>query len=104
MQPSTYPKNYSKNGRSAILSAAWKRKLFFLICFPRKKSARWMSVSAPKWTQPSPGPIPAHFRIPQPCWTVCMSETTYVEAIRQGLWEELERDDSVFLLGEDIGA
>ncbi len=32
-----------------------------------------------------------------------MAETTYLEAIRQGLWEELERDPSVFLLGEDIG-
>jgi 2-oxoisovalerate dehydrogenase E1 component beta subunit len=30
--------------------------------------------------------------------------TTYLEAIRQGLWEEMERDDRVFLLGEDIGA
>ena len=29
--------------------------------------------------------------------------TTYVEAIRKGLWEELERDPDVFLLGEDIG-
>ena len=28
---------------------------------------------------------------------------TYLEAIRQGLWEELERDDNVFLMGEDIG-
>jgi 2-oxoisovalerate dehydrogenase E1 component beta subunit len=28
---------------------------------------------------------------------------TYVEAIRQGIWEEMERDPSVFLLGEDIG-
>src|SRR5258708_5610997 len=32
-----------------------------------------------------------------------MAETTYLEAIRQGIWEELERDDSVILLGEDIG-
>jgi pyruvate/2-oxoglutarate/acetoin dehydrogenase E1 component len=31
-----------------------------------------------------------------------MSERTYLEAIRQGLWEEMERDPSVFLLGEDI--
>jgi 2-oxoisovalerate dehydrogenase E1 component beta subunit len=30
-------------------------------------------------------------------------ETTYLEAIRQGIWEEMERDPSVFLLGEDIG-
>ncbi len=33
-----------------------------------------------------------------------MTQTTYLEAIRQGLWEELERDERVFLLGEDIGA
>jgi len=29
---------------------------------------------------------------------------TYLEAIRQGLWEEMESDSRVFLLGEDIGA
>jgi 2-oxoisovalerate dehydrogenase E1 component beta subunit len=29
--------------------------------------------------------------------------TTYVEAIRQGIWEEMERDESIFLIGEDIG-
>jgi pyruvate/2-oxoglutarate/acetoin dehydrogenase E1 component len=33
-----------------------------------------------------------------------VSEITYLEAIRQGLWEEMERDERVFLLGEDIGA
>jgi 2-oxoisovalerate dehydrogenase E1 component beta subunit len=33
-----------------------------------------------------------------------VTATTYVEAIRQGLLEEMERDDRVFLLGEDIGA
>lgn len=29
--------------------------------------------------------------------------TTFVEAIRQGIWEEMERDPDVFVLGEDIG-
>ena len=29
--------------------------------------------------------------------------TTYLEAIREGIWEEMERDDNVFLIGEDIG-
>lgn len=29
---------------------------------------------------------------------------TYIEAIRQGIWEEMERDDRVFMLGEDIGS
>ena len=33
-----------------------------------------------------------------------MPELTYVEAIRQGIWEEMERDPAVFLIGEDIGA
>jgi pyruvate/2-oxoglutarate/acetoin dehydrogenase E1 component len=29
---------------------------------------------------------------------------TFVEAIRQGIWEEMERDQSVFVIGEDVGA
>ena len=29
--------------------------------------------------------------------------TTYLEAIREGLWEEMERDPTVFCIGEDIG-
>jgi 2-oxoisovalerate dehydrogenase E1 component beta subunit len=32
-----------------------------------------------------------------------MAVTTYLEAIRQGIWEEMERDESVFVLGEDVG-
>src|SRR5256884_1198885 len=32
-----------------------------------------------------------------------MSQTTYLEAIRQGIWEEMERDPAVFCIGEDIG-
>jgi 2-oxoisovalerate dehydrogenase E1 component beta subunit len=32
-----------------------------------------------------------------------MAETTYIEAIRQGIWEEMERDENVFVLGEDVG-
>ncbi len=32
-----------------------------------------------------------------------MPEMTYVEAIRQGLIEEMERDESVFIMGEDVG-
>jgi 2-oxoisovalerate dehydrogenase E1 component beta subunit len=30
-------------------------------------------------------------------------QSTYLEAIRQGLWEEMEADPSVFCIGEDIG-
>ncbi len=33
-----------------------------------------------------------------------MPEVTYLEAIRQGMWEEMERDENVFILGEDVGA
>ena len=30
-------------------------------------------------------------------------ETTYLDAIRQALFEEMERDERVFVLGEDVG-
>src|SRR5437588_12754407 len=33
-----------------------------------------------------------------------MAEITYLEAIREALFEEMERDHAVFCLGEDIGA
>lgn len=33
-----------------------------------------------------------------------MTEATLIEGLRQAMWEELERDDSVFILGEDVGA
>ena len=32
-----------------------------------------------------------------------MPPITYLEAIRQGIWEEMERDPTVFCIGEDIG-
>ncbi|MFQ5883225.1 MAG: alpha-ketoacid dehydrogenase subunit beta [Candidatus Methylomirabilales bacterium] len=31
-----------------------------------------------------------------------MQEITYLEAIRQALWEEMDQDERVFLMGEDI--
>src|SRR5438874_6188655 len=32
-----------------------------------------------------------------------MPQLTYLDAIRQGIWEEMERDPTVFCIGEDIG-
>lgn len=32
-----------------------------------------------------------------------MAAVTYLEAIRQGIWEEMERDSRVFVMGEDVG-
>src|SRR5688572_8995984 len=32
-----------------------------------------------------------------------MALTTYIEAIKQGIWEEMEQDERVFVLGEDVG-
>src|ERR1700730_12192910 len=31
-------------------------------------------------------------------------QATLIEAIRQGIWEEMERDPTVFVIGEDVGA
>lgn len=33
-----------------------------------------------------------------------MSEINYIEAIRTAMFEELKRDDNVFIVGEDVGA
>jgi 2-oxoisovalerate dehydrogenase E1 component beta subunit len=32
-----------------------------------------------------------------------MAISTYVDAIKEGIWEEMERDENVFILGEDVG-
>ena len=32
-----------------------------------------------------------------------MKKTSYIEAITEALYEEMERDERVFLIGEDIG-
>jgi 2-oxoisovalerate dehydrogenase E1 component beta subunit len=45
-------------------------------------------------------------REPTPAYLSATAEgrpVTFLEAIREALWEELERDRAVFLLGEDIG-
>ena len=33
-----------------------------------------------------------------------MPEITYLEAIREAHFEEMERDPNVFVMGEDVGA
>lgn len=32
-----------------------------------------------------------------------MAVTTYIDAIKEGIWEEMKKDDRVFILGEDVG-
>ncbi len=32
-----------------------------------------------------------------------MTNLTYIDAISKGMWEEMEKDETVFMLGEDIG-
>ncbi|MDH4037443.1 MAG: alpha-ketoacid dehydrogenase subunit beta [Candidatus Krumholzibacteria bacterium] len=32
-----------------------------------------------------------------------MAVTTYIDAIKEGIWEEMEKDENVFILGEDVG-
>ncbi len=44
-----------------------------------------------------------HLSGPDPGGPAAKGTTTYVDAIREGLREEMARDERVFLLGEDIG-
>jgi pyruvate/2-oxoglutarate/acetoin dehydrogenase E1 component len=49
-------------------------------------------------TEPAQQAKPDHVR-----HTELGKPVTFLEAIREALWEEMERDPNVFLLGEDIG-
>ena len=33
-----------------------------------------------------------------------MAVTTYLDAIKEAMWEEMEKDERVFILGEDVAA
>ena len=46
---------------------------------------------------------PPHLAGPDPGAPAAQGLTTYVDAIREGIREEMQRDERVFLLGEDIG-
>src|SRR5512146_3257384 len=71
------------------------------------------STAPPTWpsgrrrrTRPTPWSASTPTRRPLRCFGTAggsVAETTYLEAIRDGLAEEMERDPSVFCLGEDIG-
>src|SRR5213594_2050770 len=58
--------------------------------------------------RPRPGPSRSRRPIHRPSRRACsrrndVAVMTYLEAIRQGMWEEMEKDERVFLLVEDIG-
>ena len=48
--------------------------------------------------------MPSNGSAAAPAAPAAGAEVTYLEAIRQALFEEMERDRNVFCLGEDIGA
>ena len=44
-----------------------------------------------------------HFSAPDTGAPAARGQTTYLDAIRDGIREEMARDERVFLIGEDIG-
>ena len=65
-------------------------------CSVRRKR-RWRRRSPPLWRRPTPRPTR--------CWRTCMPETPrYIQALNGAFVEEMERDDSVVVLGVDVGA
>src|SRR5579871_7041688 len=67
-----------------------------------------MQVSGRKWMLRSSGQRTIRTPTLRNCSITYTSgaspmEMTYLEAIRQGIREEMQRDSDVFLLGEDIG-
>src|SRR5664279_4441651 len=101
------PRGCSKSGANSTPSSAWKSACSTSPGPGRARSMKCMPPSRAKWTTPWHGPRRAHSPTPPPCSTTCTRAskpmTTYLEAIREGLWEEMERDPNVFCIGEDIG-
>src|SRR5437773_1375097 len=98
----------SRSGSARIPSRAWKRECFRTTGPSRTISSSFTQTFAARWTKPSSGPRTVHSPILRNCWTTCTNgadamQMTYLEAVRRGIWEEMERDPNVFLLGEDIG-
>ena len=55
-------------------------------------------------TEAMTDPVPARRRCGGRSVRSLMATMTYIEAMARGMWEEMENDPSVFLIGEDIGA
>src|SRR3954471_24471602 len=72
----------------------WTRCVACTPILPRCRRSGTGRGSAPRWRATNGRPAGAR----------TMAETTYLEAIRQALFEEMERDPEGFCLGEDIGA
>jgi len=75
---------------------------------PADPETAWRPVFAPATTAPDepaqdPFPPQPSLREPTSALPSDLSETTYVTAISRALWQEMESDDSVVLLGQDIG-
>src|ERR1017187_1023916 len=102
------PRDCSKSGANSTPSYAWKSACSTRPGPRRARSMKRMPPSRAKWTTPWRGPSKALSPTPPACSTMCtraskLMSTTYLEAIREGLWEEMERDPNVFCIGEDIG-
>ncbi|HEX6589292.1 MAG TPA: alpha-ketoacid dehydrogenase subunit beta [Longimicrobiales bacterium] len=63
------------------------------------KSRKGKKADSPSGAEPMERAKPDHVR-----QTERGEAVTFLEAIREALWEEMERDPNVFIIGEDIGA
>ena len=108
MTRATCRRSCSSSGKSAIRSAGWSDDLIKRGVMTADGIEEMQQRINAKSTKPShgrKGSLSRTGRLPArvSTRTVIMALTTYVEAIRQGIWEEMERDESVFVLGEDVG-
>src|SRR5512133_440606 len=87
MRPPTRPSALQRPSRGTRFGGC-------TLTLPRSRYSGIAKVFVPQWNSTS---VP-------PAGGLTMAESTYLDAIRQGLFEEMERDPNVFCLGEDIGA
>src|SRR5262245_55065101 len=108
MMPGTYLTNCLSTGKSETRFVVWSAISSNAVSSPRQKLMRCKIRSTQKSTRRSNSPKRIHTPNRKTASGTFISKsemalTTYVEAIRQGIWEEMERDDRVFVLGEDVG-
>src|SRR5579871_195692 len=108
MPQSTFPTGCGRSGNGKIRSLAWKNESSKSAGHRGTRFPESMQVSGRKWMLRSSGQRTIRTPTLRNCSITYTSgaspmEMTYLEAIRQGIREEMQRDSDVFLLGEDIG-
>src|SRR5437870_2795194 len=105
-RPSTAPRRRCRSGWSATRSASSPGASAPSASRPTSSSGRSMTRPRRRCRTPSASPRSRRRRRPRPSRSTSMPEPRVIsfrEALREAMVEEMERDPSIFLMGEEVG-